>query len=565
MAIAEAHLAATYNKPGFNLIDHYTYVLMGDGCNQEGVASEAASLAGHLKLGKLIVLYDDNLIQIDGETNLAFTEDVLKRYEAYGFHTQSVDNGDSDYNALSRAIEVAKSVTDKPSLIKVRTTIGFGSKDQGLEKTHGSPLQPDDIANVKSKFGFSPEDKFQVPQEVSDFWKSRVQEGERKNQEWDDLFAKYKQEHPELAVEFERRIQKRLPEGWEKSLPTFPADEKLTATRKYSNYVINAVADILPELIGGSADLTPSNLTQWKSAQEFQHESSGLGNYAGRYIRYGVREHGMFAVNNGIAAYGAGFIPFGATFLNFISYALGATRLTSLSLLQGIAVMTHDSIGLGEDGPTHQPIETLATLRATPNSLTFRPADGHEVAAAYYAGITNRHKFTVISLSRQEVPMIPSSSLEKALKGAYVAYESSKATPDVIITATGTEVAIAADARKILEEQGLGVRVVSFPCFQLFEEQSIEYKESVFLPGTPVVSVEALSTFGWERYSHCSLGMTTFGCSAPYKQVYAKFELVPEKVAEKAQKVIAYYKDNGLVAPNLLRRPNFDYIPHGFH
>ncbi|KAJ9086217.1 Transketolase [Entomophthora muscae] len=363
------------------------------------------------------------------------------------------------------------------------------------------------------------------------------------------MFSNYAAKHPEKASEFKRRFEGRLPEGWEKHLPVFKSTDPSIATRKASSDVLNALAPHIPELVGGSADLTPSNLTFWKGASDFQHSTRG-GDYAGRYFRFGVREHGMAAVMNGLSAYG-GLIPFGATFLNFISYAAGASRLTAVSELQGIYIMTHDSIGLGEDGPTHQPIETLAMLRATPNTYLVRPADGNETSAAYHIGLTHRHAATVISLSRQNITMFANSSIEKALHGAYVLEDASN--PQVILCATGTEVSIIHEAAKLLQSHGVAARVVSMPCMEIFEEQSLQYKESVFPAGIPVISCEAHSTFGWQAYAHASVGMKTFGASGPYQALYTKFGLTSENIANKAKALIDFYKSSNTVPAPLMR------------
>ncbi|KAJ3221271.1 Transketolase, partial [Clydaea vesicula] len=534
LAIGEAHMAATFNREGFNIIDNYTYAICGDGCLQEGVAAEAVSVAGHLQLGKLIVLYDDNSITIDGDTALGFTEDVLKRFESYGWHTSKVDNGDSDLGGLKKVIEEAKKVKNKPSLIKIKTTIGFGSKNQGEEKVHGAPLGAEDIKNVKVKFGLDPEKSFHVQDSVYEFFHQVSAKGTQAEKTWNTLFASYTKAHPELAAEFIRRQKGKLPDNLESILPRFTPEDAAQGSRKYSEMVLNKIADALPELVGGSADLTGSNLTRWKSATDFQAEATGLGNYAGRYIRFGVREHGMAAICNGLAAYGGillikfelikkfceiGIIPFGATFFNFISYALGAVRLTALSRFRVLYIMTHDSIGLGEDGPTHQPIETLAGLRALPNILNFRPADGNEVSGSYLQALRHQHKPSVLILSRQNLPNLKGSAVEKVSLGAYVLEEQTDGGKlDLIIVATGSEVAIAVETAKLLfSKSQVRVRVVSMPCWELFEEQTQKYKESVFLEDIPVLSVEVLSGVGWEKYAHGSVDMKTFGSSGPYK------------------------------------------------
>ncbi|KAG0359062.1 Transketolase [Podila minutissima] len=550
LAIAEAHMAATFNKPGFDLFNNYTYMIVGDGCLQEGVASEAASLAGHLQLGKLIALYDDNHISIDGDTEVSFTEDVAKRFEAYGWHVQIVADGNNDLKSIAKAIEEAQKVTNKPSLIKVFTTIGFGSLNQGTEKVHGSPLKADDIVQLKKAFGFNPEEHFVVPQTIYDLYHARAAKGAHLNQEWDALLEKYVAHHPEEGAQLKRRLRRDLPENWATALPRYTPADKATATRKLSEVVLNKIADILPELMIGSADLTGSNLTRWKNAVDFQPVSTGIGNYAGRYIRYGVREHGMSAIMNGLDAYG-GIIPAGATFLNFISYASGAVRLSALTGHRVLYIMTHDSIGLGEDGPTHQPIETLAMIRATPNLVDLRPADGNETSGAYLFAISAKHRPSVLSLTRQDLPQLEGSSIEKTLKGGYVLQEVEGA--DVTLIGTGSEVSLCVDAAKILHDRGIKARIVSMPSTTLFDEQEHGYRASVLLDGIPAVSVEAMSTFGWDRYAHESIGLDTFGASGPYKDVYKHFGLVPDVVAGKVQKIVAFYKSEGRI-PSLVRK-----------
>lgn len=518
LAIAQQHTAAVVNKPGFDLINNHTYVFLGDGCMMEGVASEAASVAGHLQLGNLIAIYDDNHISIDGDTNCAFTEDVVKRFEAYGWHTLTVTDGDDGLEAIEAAIKKAQAVTDKPSLIKLRTTIGFGSKQQGTHSVHGSALKADDITQVKTKFGFDPEKTFVVPQEVYDLYHKRGAEGAAKEQEWEQLLAKYSQAYPAEAADLKRRLTGQLPEGWEKSLPTYSPSDAAVATRKLSETVLTKVEQAIPELLGGSADLTPSTLTRWKTAVDFQPPSLGLGDWSGRYIRYGVREHGMGAIMNGLAAYGT-VIPTSGTFLNFVSYASGAVRLSALSQVRVIWVATHDSIGLGEDGPTHQPVETLAHFRALPNCMVWRPADGNETSAAYYVALTSKHTPSILALSRQNLPQLENSTIAHAIKGGYVVHEAQKA--DITLVSTGSEVGICVDAVKYLKEKhNLTARVVSLPCFEVFDTQPKEYRLSVLPDGIPSLSVEVMSTMGWERYTHEQFGLNRFGASGAYKDVY---------------------------------------------
>jgi len=511
LAIAEKHMAATFNKDGFEVINHFTYVICGDGCLQEGISSEASSLAGHLGLGKLIVLYDDNNITIDGSTNLSFTEDVAARYSAYGWHVQSVSDV-NDINSLRTAIQCAQEVSERPSIIKVGTIIGHGSIAEGSHKVHGAPLGASDLAQLKIKYGFSPEEYFIIPNDVRAVYSGRG--GAAKYDAWKALFEKYKLAYPTNAEEFTRRTNGELPPNWSDGLPRFPVDEekKAVGTRTHSEAVLNAVAVVLPELIGGSADLTPSNLTALKCSGDFQKNSP-----CGRYLRFGVREHGMAAVLNGLYAYG-GIRPFGATFLNFMGYALGASRLSALSRFGVIYVMTHDSIGLGEDGPTHQPIEMLESLRAMPNMLVFRPADGNEVCGSYKSAIENKHSPSVIVLSRQAAPAQVGSMPEKVAFGGYVLSSHGNCPfPSLIIVSTGTEVQLAVGVAKTLssETDGPSIRVVSMPCWELFDKQSMSYKKQVFPEGVPVMSIEASGNHGWTKFAHSSFGMNSFGLSAP--------------------------------------------------
>jgi transketolase len=484
----------------------------------EGVSSEASSLAGHLQLGNLIAIWDDNKITIDGDTAVAFTEDVPKRYEAYGWQVLTVEDGDHDLEGIEAAIKEAKANTEKPTLIQLKTTIGFGSLKQGTHGVHGSPLKADDIKQLKEKFGFNPEESFVVPQEVYDLYGKHSSEGAAAEQEWNQLFAKYKEQFPTEAADLVRRQTGDLPEGWEKNLPVYSPADPAIASRKLSETVLQKVHEAIPELFGGSADLTGSNLTRWKDAVDFQPKSTGLGDYSGRYVRYGVREHAMGAILNGLAAYGT-ILPYAGTFLNFVSYAAGAVRLSALSRVRTIWVATHDSIGLGEDGPTHQPIETLAHFRALPNTLVWRPADGNETSGAYYVALTSKETPSIIALTRQNLPQLEGSTIEKAAKGGYVLREVEGA--DITLVATGSEVAIALDAVKVLEENhNLKARVVSLPCFEAFDLQDQEYRLSVLPDGIPSLSIEVMSTMGWERYTHEQFGINRFGASGAYKDVY---------------------------------------------
>ncbi|KAJ6013474.1 Transketolase C-terminal/Pyruvate-ferredoxin oxidoreductase domain II [Penicillium herquei] len=547
LAIAQAHSGGVFNKPGFELFNNYTYTFFGDGCAMEGIASEAASMAGHLKLGNLIAIYDDNHISIDGDTKCAFTEDVMQRFESYGWHTEWVKDGDNDLQAIEDAIRKCQQVTDKPSVIKLTTTIGFGSKLAGTGGVHGNPLKADDAQHVKQLFGFDPNQSFAVPQQVYDLYNQHAAEGAAKEQVWNQLFQKYQEAFPKEGADLARRLAGKLPEGWEKSLPTYASSDPAVASRKLSEAVLEKIHDVIPELLSGSADLTGSNNTRWKNAVDFQPPEYGIGEWSGRYLRYGVREHAMAAVMNGLAAYGT-VIPAGGTFLNFVSYAAGALRLSALSRVRVIHIATHDSIGLGEDGPTHQPIETLAHFRALPNCMVWRPADGNETSAAYYSALTAKHTPSILALTRQNLPQLENSTIERALKGAYVAVENPNAA--VTIISTGSEVGICIDAANYLKEKhNIVARVVSVPCFEVFDAQDKAYRLSVLPDGIPVLSVEALTTMGWERYAHEQFGLNRFGASGPYKQVYAKFEFTPEGISKRAIATIDFYKGHTVRSP----------------
>lgn len=531
MAIGEAHSAAVFNKPGFPIIDHYTYAFCGDGCLQEGVSGEASSLAGHLGLGKLVLLYDDNKITIDGDTSLSFSEDVLKRYEAYGWHTSTVRNGDTNLDGLYSAIQAAKRVTDKPSIIAVKTIIGYGSAKEGKESVHGAPLGDKDLSAVKNKFGFTSEEKFFVTPATASTYSKHKTNGIDKVTAWGDMVSAYCKQYPGHGSEVVRRLKGELPSGWEKCLPRFKPTDKADATRNLSGKVLNAIAQMVPELMGGSADLTPSNKTALKGVADFQK-----GSRAGRYLRFGVREFGMAAIANGLSAYG-GFVPFTATFLNFLQYCFPAVRLSALSHLQQIFVMTHDSVGLGEDGPTHQPVEVIAHCRATPNVRLFRPADGNETSGSYLAAM-NFQGPSVLCLSRQGLPHLAASSPEAVLKGGYVVQDT-QGKPDLIFVATGSEVSLAMEAAKKL---GKKVKVVSMPCCELFDEQSVQYRRSILNPGVPTVAVECAAVQGWHKYAHHTIGMTSFGVSAPGNVAMKYFGFTADQVAATTSSFLAATK-----------------------
>ncbi len=537
MAVAEAHLAAVYNKPGHDIIDHTTYVIAGDGDLMEGVASEAASFAGHQKLGKLICFYDDNGITIDGSTELAFTEDRGKRFEAYGWQVIKVDDG-NDVAKIDRAIKKAKK-DPRPSLIMCKTIIGYGLPNkQGTHKAHGEPAGEEELMAAKENLGW-PKESFFIPDDVVREFKKCVSRGKKMEAEWNRRFESYKSAFPTEAVELNRRISGELPEGWEKALPVFDADAKGMGSRVASGKVINALAGTIPELIGGSADLAPSNNTWINGSPAFQ-----VDHREGKNFHFGVREHGMASVVNGMAVHG-GIRPYGATFLVFADYCRGALRVSALSHMPSIWIFTHDSIGLGEDGPTHQPVETIASLRVIPNMLVLRPADANETAEAWHAALSNTKRPTVLALSRQNLPTLDRKEVAPAgglHKGAYVLADLGGKKPEIILMASGSEVSLVLDAARKLADEGRGVRVVSFPSWELFKEQSAEYRESVLPSGlTKRVAVEAGSTFGWEKWvgqTGTVIGIDRFGASAPGKVVMEKFGFSIDHVVEEAKKLL---------------------------
>lgn len=538
LAIAEAHLAGKFNKPDVKIVDHYTYVILGDGCNMEGVSGEACSLAGHLGLGKLIALYDDNHISIDGSTDISFTEDVAKRFEAYGWHVQHVQDGNKDLQAIHKAIEAAKAVTDKPSFIKVTTTIGYGSPNKAnTGDAHGSPLGKDEIKLTRDNLGWQFAE-FEIPQDALNHFRKALERGANLETEWNNTFADYKAKYSEDAAEFERYLSGKLPEGWDKALPTYTPEDKAVATRKTSEATINAIAKVIPELIGGSADLTHSNNTYMKVSGDFQK-----GQYQNRNLRFGVREHGMGAICNGIALHGSGLIPYGATFLVFTDYMRAAIRLSALSQAGVIYVMTHDSIALGEDGPTHQPVETIPSLRAIPNLTVIRPADGNETSGAYKVAIenANQHRPTLLALSRQNLPQLAGSTIDNVSKGGYI-LSGGEGTPDIILIGTGSELHLVAQAAEKLRAEGKNVRVVSLPSWELFDAQPADYQESVLPKAvTKRLAVEAGSSFGWCRYLGNEgkiISVDRFGVSAPGGTILEKFGYTVDNVVAKAKELL---------------------------
>ena len=530
MAIAQAHLAALFNKPGHEIIPAYIYGIVTDGDLMEGIASEAASMAGHMQLGHLIYLYDDNHISIDGSTDLAFTEDRGKRFEAYGWHVQKVEDG-NDVEAIDAAIKVAK--TDpRPSIIMCRTTIGFGSpKRQGTSKAHGEPLGDEELNAAKQNLDWPLEPRFFIPEDVLTFFRKAVDQGREREFDWKMKFDAYKNLHPALGTELSRRLAGKLPDNWAAELPVFPADAKGMATRASSGKIINALAPILPELIGGSADLAPSNNTKIDGSAAFQKES-----YDGRNFHFGVREHAMGAALNGMNLFG-GIIAYGGTFLIFSDYMKPAIRIAAISHIPSIFIFTHDSVGLGEDGPTHQPIEQLAALRAIPNLVTIRPADANEVREAWKVAVSRKDGPVALALTRQNVPTFESSNLETVSKGAYVLKDFGN--PEIILMASGSEVGLIMDAAQKLHEEGKGVRVVSFPSWELFEKQDEIYREAVLPKSiTARLAVEAAASFGWERYAKSVIGIDHYGASAPAKIIFEKFGFTVENVVARAKELL---------------------------
>ena len=533
MALAEARLAAEFNRDGHDVVDHVTYGICGDGDLMEGVASEAASLAGHLRLGKLVLFYDDNSITIDGSTDIAFTEDVLARFDAYGWHTDRVADG-NDVEALRKAVQAARE-DDRPSLIAVRTVIGYGSPNKaGTSGVHGAALGADEVALTKESYGWAYPDAFHVPDEVRDAMDQR-ERGATLSADWDDRFAAYRDAHPDLAAELERRMAGALPDGWQDALPTLDGGD---ATRKDSGAVINALADTLPELFGGSADLAGSNNTDVKGGGDFSATDR-----LGRNLRFGVREHGMAAICNGMALHG-GLIPYAATFLVFTDYARPAIRLSALMGTRVVWVMTHDSIGLGEDGPTHQPVEHLAALRAIPNLQVLRPADADEVVGAWAAALQHDGP-SVIALTRQGVPALgdkPGGPVAAVAEGAYVLRDTS-GDPDVVLMGTGSEVQLAVAAAEALASDGIAARVVSMPSWEAFAARPVAERDRVLPPSVRArVAVEAATSFGWHRWVGDAgrvVGLDRFGASAPAPDLYQHFGITADAVADAARASLA--------------------------
>ncbi len=532
MALAEAWLAAKYNRDGFDIVDHYTYAIVSDGDLMEGVSHEAASLAGHLGLGKLVWFYDDNAITIDGPTSLAYSDDVPKRFEAYGWHTITIDA--HNMAEIEAAIHEAHAVTDKPTLISCKSIIGKGMPHrQGTREAHSDAPGWDEVRAAKIAYGADPDKTFYIPDDVLQVWRQIGDRAAQAEAQWQARFDEYHRAHPDCARELQDAIAGRLPDGWADGLPSFDPSAKPMATRAASGAVIEALVGKLPTLLGGSADLTPSNNTLPKGAASLQK-----GDFSGRYIRYGVREHGMAGIMNGMALHGA-IIPYGGTFFCFSDFMRPAIRLAALSEAHSIFVFTHDSIGLGEDGPTHQPVEQLASLRAMPQLLTLRPADANETVAAWKVAVEWQHGPVALLLTRQAVPILPAR--EGFERGAYVVHDAEN--PSVVLVASGSEVSLALDAAKALAEKGVQARVVSFPSWELFDRQSEEYRHRVLPFDLPKVVIEAGVSQGWERYTGPIVRFVTldnrFGASAPYKDVYKNLGFTVERVVQEAMALLA--------------------------
>ena len=550
MAIAEAHLAACYNRPGFDIVNHFTYAIVSDGDLMEGVAAESASLAGHLKLGKLIYLYDNNRISLAGAADLSFTEDCAKRFDAYGWHTQSIDDG-NDVEAIDGALRAAREETSRPSLILLRTHIGYGSPGkQDTFEAHGSPLGEAEVKRTKEKLGWPLEPAFYIPEEALAHFLAAVSNGQKAEARWKERFGAYAEKFPELAGEFKQLTTGALPEDWKASIPSFPADTKGVATRAASGKILTALATKLPALIGGSADLNPSTFTALPKMGDFesperkfadnQGSAGGAWDYTGRNLHFGVREHGMGATLNGMAAHG-GVIPFGSTFLIFSDYVRPSIRLAALMELGVIYVFTHDSIGLGEDGPTHQPVEQLAALRAIPRLIVIRPGDANETAVAWRVAVENRACPVALVLTRQNVPTFDRSQFAPAdglRQGAYILADAPGGKPDIILIGTGSEVSLVVAAREKLAAQKIQARVVSMPSWELFDQQPQAYRDTVLPKSVRArLSVEAALPQGWHRYVGDGgdvIGIERFGASAPGNVVMEKFGFTVSHVVERA-------------------------------
>jgi transketolase len=534
MAVAEAHLAAVFNRPGHTIVDHHTYFVCGDGDLMEGISHEAASFAGHFKLGKLIGFYDDNHITIDGKTELTYTDDAGKRFESYGWHVQHVADV-NDLEAVDAAIVAAKAVTDRPSFIIVRTHIGYGSPNKvDSEKAHGEALGVKEVELSKQNLGWPSQEPFYVPDAALAHWRAAGQRGRPARLAWEAALASYKTTLPDLAAEFERRLKGVRRPGWDKNIPVFTKENGNIASRAASSAVLNAFDAQVPELFGGAADLNPSTLTYLKDSPDFSPE-----NYAGRNVHFGIREHGMGAMLNGMALHG-GVLPYGATFFIFSDYMRPAIRLAALMHQHVIWVFTHDSIALGEDGPTHQPIEQLSTMRAIPNLTLIRPADANETAEAWRVAINHEGGPVSLVLTRQKLPLLQGTGAGLA-KGAYVLADAEGGAPQVVLIASGSEVSLAVEARATLAQRGVRARVVSMPSHELFAAQPASYRDSVLLPGIPRVAIEAGHPMSWYRWvgdKGTVIGLERFGASAPGPTVYKELGLTAARIVDAANALI---------------------------
>ncbi len=564
MAIAERYLAAKFNQPGFELVNHFTYAICSDGDLMEGVSHEAASLAGHLGLGKLIYLYDDNQITIDGSTDLSYSDDAAQRFQAYGWHVVRADG--HDMASILEAITAAQAETTRPSLVITRTIIGWGMPNrQGTQKAHSDPPGDEEIRLAKEKLGLPADQFFHVPDDVLSYLRQAEQRGAEQQAAWQELFERYQAEHPELAGQWATIWRKEAPQGWDAAMPAFDPDPKGVATRAASGKVIDAIVNTLPQLLGGSADLTPSNNTKPKDAKDIEAES-----FMGRYLRFGVREHGMAAAMNGMALHG-GLIPYGGTFFTFSDYMRPALRLAALMNVQNIFIFTHDSIGLGEDGPTHQPVEHLAACRAIPHLHVIRPSDANETVEAWRAAISYTQGPTALILTRQPIPTLDRTTLGAAAglhRGAYILQDVDD--PEVLLLATGSEVGLALDAAKLLAEKQTRARVVAMPSWELFEAQDQAYRDEVLPPQiTARVGVEAAVRLGWDRWiglEGAFVGVTGgYGASAPYKEIFKNFNITPERVAEEALRLLGRAEDIDSSSPEAQSIPGRQPAGHEGH
>jgi transketolase len=535
--MAEAWLAATYNKPDLPIVDHYTYVLVSDGDLMEGVAAESASLAGHLQLGKLIAFYDDNKITLSAETDVTFTENVRKRFEAYGWHTVYVEDG-NDIDAVAKAIEAAQAEKTRPTLIDIRTVIGYGSPNKGgTFEAHGSPLGADEVKLTKKALGWPEDEFFLIPGPALEHFRSAVEQGAQMESEWKALFDKWAVQYPDLAKQWNTAQAGKLPEGWDADLPSYPADTKAVATRDTNGIALNAIAKRVPTFLGGDADLSTSTKTTIKDGGSF-----GPGNYTGRNLHFGVREHAMGSIVNGMTVHGGITKPYTATFMTFADYMRPPMRLAAIMGISPVFVFTHDSIGVGEDGPTHQPVEHLAALRAIPKMTVIRPADANETVAAWKIAMQIQGPVT-LAFTRQKLPVYsPDGVMEGVGRGAYIKLEAEGGKPDVILLSTGSEVSLIMDAHKELAALGIRARVVSMPSWELFEQQEAGYRSNVLPPDIKArVAIEAAIPMGWHQWvgdSGVIIGLDRYGASAPYTTIYNELGITTEAVVKAARNLV---------------------------